>query len=124
MKTDKQLVEWFEKLYQEKAIYLWGANSETITKSLTDKLFTWFGSKTYDKAYYDNKFKEGSAKIGADCSGSFRPISGFDTTAQGYYNSCKEKGLISKIPMNKICLVFRKNLSGRITHIGLFAIKG
>lgn len=124
MKTDKQLVEWFEKLHQEKAIYLWGANSEIITKSLTDKLFTWFGSKTYDKGYYDNKFKEGFAKIGADCSGSFKPISGFDTTAQGYYNSCKEKGLISKIPMNKVCLVFRKNLSGRITHIGLYCGNG
>ena len=122
--TNKQLLEWFEYLWQNKAIYLWGANSEKITKKLTDKLFSWFGDKTYNKAYYDNKFKEGSGKIGADCSGSFYPISGFDTTAEGYYKRCAVKGGLLKLPKDKICQVFKKNLSGKITHIGLYCGNG
>lgn len=124
MATDKQLVEWFEDLYKNKAIYLWGANGEEITKKLTDKLFNWFGSKTYSQKYYDAKLIEGINKIGADCSGAFKPISGFDTTAQGYYGRCTEKGSIVKIPRDKACQVFHKNLSGRITHIGLYCGNG
>ena len=54
---DRRVVEYFENLHKKKAIYLWGANSEIITKNLTDKLFKIFGSKTYDKKYYDDKLK-------------------------------------------------------------------
>ena len=122
--TNKQLLEWFEYLYQSGAIYLWGANSEKITKKLTDKLFSWFGSKTYSKDYYDKKFEEGEGKTGADCSGSFYPISGFDATAEGYYSRCAVKGIILALPKDKICQVFRKNLSGKITHIGLYCGNG
>jgi peptidoglycan hydrolase-like protein with peptidoglycan-binding domain len=122
--TNKQLLDWFEYLYQNKAIYLWGANSEKITLSLTDRLFRWFGSRTYDKAYYDGKFKEGNGKIGADCSGAFHPISGIDTTAQGYYDKCSDKGSIIKIPKDKVCQVFRKSLTSQINHIGLYCGNG
>jgi len=122
--TNKQLLEWFEYLWQSKAIYLWGANSEKITKKLTDKLYSWFASKKYNKAYYDNKLKEGEGKIGADCSGSFYPISGFDTTADGYYHKCKEKGSIVKTPRQKVCQVFHRSLTGDITHIGLYCGNG
>jgi peptidoglycan hydrolase-like protein with peptidoglycan-binding domain len=122
--TNKQLLEWFEYLYQSKAVYLWGANGEKITKALTDKLFKWFGSKTYDKNYYDNKFKEGNGRIGADCSGAFYPISGFDTTAEGYYKKCTVKGIILNLPKDKICQVFHRNASGKITHIGLYCGNG
>ena len=118
--TDRQLLEWFEYLNNSKAIYVWGANSEKITRKLMDKLYSWFASKTYDRAYYDNKLKEGEGKIGADCSGSFYPISGFDTTASGYYGKCGVKGYIGKLPRHKVCQVFKKNLSGKITHIGLY----
>lgn len=122
--TNKQLLEWFEYLYQSKAIYLWGANSEKITKALTDRLYGVFKSATYNKTYYDNKLKEGTGKIGADCSGSFYPISGFDTTAAGYYNKCSVKGSILKIPKDTICQVFRKNAIGKVTHIGLYCGNG
>lgn len=121
---DSKVLAYFENLYKNKAVYLWGANSEIITKELTDKLYRIFGDKTYNKAYYDNKFKEGAGRVGADCSGAFRPISGFDTTAQGYYDLCKEKGSISKLPLSKVCLVFKRNLSGRMTHIGLYCGNG
>jgi hypothetical protein len=121
--TDKQLVEWFECLYQSKAIFLWGANCEIITKKLTDKLFSWLGSKSYPKEYYDGKLKEGEGKIGADCSGSFYHVSGFDTTASGYYNRCADKDLIVKIPRSKVCQVFKKS-GGKITHIGLYCGNG
>jgi hypothetical protein len=120
MITDKELVAYFERLYADKAVYLWGANAEIITKALTDKLYSWFGSATYNKAYYDGKLKEGQGRIGADCSGAFKPMSGTDLTAQAYYHQCKESGSIVKIPRDKVCLVFHKNLSGKITHIGLY----
>lgn len=121
---DSKVLEYFEKLFKNKAIYLWGANSEIISKELTDKLFRWFGDKTYNKSYYDNKLNEGKGRIGADCSGAFKPISGFDTTAQGYYDKCVKKGSIGKIPLSKVCLVFRRNLSGRINHVGLYCGNG
>lgn len=123
--TDKMLAEWFETLYKTKAIYVWGANSERITRKLMDKLFSWFTSKTYNKTYYDGKLIEGFEKIGADCSGSFYPISGFDSTAQGYYGRCKESGSIVKIPRSKVCQVFHYSIiQGKITHIGLYLGNG
>ena len=123
--TNKQLLEWFEYLWQSKAIYLWGANSEKITKKLTDKLFSWFGGKSYPKSYYDGKLAEGLGKIGADCSGSFYPISGFDTTADGYYKKCAKHGLIVKLPRDKVCQVFHYSFVQRkMTHIGLYCGDG
>lgn len=119
--TNKQLLEWFEYLWQSKAIYLWGANGEKITPKLTHKLFAWFGSKNYSLEYYSDKLKEGEGKIGADCSGSFYPISGFDATAQGYYNKCSESGSIVKIPRQKVCQVFKYSIvQKKMTHIGLY----
>lgn len=97
-KNVNEVVSYFEKLYTNKAIYLWGANGELITKELCDKLFKTYGSSTYNRQYYDNKLKEGSGCIGADCSGAMCPVSGFDTTAQGYYNKCITKGNIASIP--------------------------
>ena len=39
---DRKVVEYFENLIKNKAIYLWGANGEIITKTLTDKLYKTF----------------------------------------------------------------------------------
>lgn len=118
--TQQAFVEWFEKLYTGGAIYLWGANGETITKTLCDKLFSWYGSATYNKAYYDSKLTEGKGKIGADCSGAMYKLSGVDRTAKGYYNACVSKGLIAALPKDKVCLVFNKSL----THVGAYLGNG
>ena len=122
--TSRQLKEWFEYLWRNKAVYLWGGNGERITKQLTDRLYSIFRSASYNKKYYDNKYKEGVGRIGADCSGAFCPVSGFDATASGYYDRCRIKGAIGKIPHHKICQVFRKSLSGKIVHIGLYTGDG
>ena len=58
------------------------------------------------------KLKEGIGRIGADCSGAFKPISGYDTTAQGYYDKCKTKGKIGQLQL-KVCLVFQEFNSTR-----------
>jgi len=121
---DSKVLDYFEKLHKNKAVYLWGANSEVITKELTDRLYRSFNSKKYNKAYYEGKLKEGEGRIGADCSGAFKPVSGFDTTAQGYYNKCIEKDVIGKLPLSKVCLVFRKNAAGNVNHIGLYCGNG
>lgn len=123
-KNVKDVVSYFEKLYADKAIYLWGSNGEVITKELCDKLFKTYGSSTYNRQYYDNKLKEGSGRIGADCSGAMCPVSGFDTTAQGYYNKCISKGNITSIPKDTACLVFKGRSTSAINHIGFYLGNG
>lgn len=123
-KNVKDVVSYFEELYTNKSIYLWGANGEIITQQLCDKLFKTYGSSTYNRQYYDNKFKEGSGHIGADCSGAMCPVSGFDTTAQGYYNKCTTKGNIAFIPKDTPCLVFKGKSISAINHIGFYLGNG
>ena len=119
-----EVISYFENLYANKAVYLWGANGEIITKELCDRLYKSYGSSAYNRAYYDNKLKEGLGKIGADCSGAMYPVSGFDTTAQGYYNKCVSKGNISSIPKDTACLVFKGKSTSAINHIGFYPGNG
>ena len=123
-KKVNEVISYFENLYSTKSIYLWGANGEIITKELCDKLYKTYGTSTYNRTYYDNKLKEGQGKIGADCSGAFCSVSGFDTTAQGYYNKCSSKGDISSINKNKACLVFKGKSTSAINHIGFYLGNG
>jgi hypothetical protein len=116
MVTQQQFKDHYKSLYNSGAIYVWGANGETITKDLTDRLYKSYGSSTYNKTYYNNKFKEGKGKIGADCSGSIYPLSKKDNTARGYYNTCKTKGSINNLPANTACLIFNANF----THVGAY----
>ena len=122
-KKTKEVISYFEDLYKNGAIYLWGANGQVITKELCDKLYATYGTSTYNKTYYNNKLKEGQGKIGADCSGAMYAMSGFDTTAQGYYDKCTTKGTISGINKSKPCLVFRKSGS-KMNHIGFYCGNG
>lgn len=116
MVTQNQFKEHYRNLLNTKAVYVWGANGEIITKELVDRLFNAYGSKTYTRAYYDNKLKEGAGRIGADCSGSIYPLSKADNTAKGYYNGCKVKGKIANLPKNTACLVF----NAKFTHVGAY----
>ena len=120
MVTQQQFKDHYNKLYNNGAIYVWGANGETITKDLTDRLHKSYGSSTYNKTYYDNKYKEGKNKIGADCSGSIYPLSKADNTARGYYNLCSKKGSINDLPTNTACLLFNANF----THVGAYMGNG
>ena len=120
MVTQQQFKDHYNKLYNNGAIYVWGANGETITKDLTDRLHKSYGSSTYNKTYYDNKYKEDKNKIGADCSGSIYPLSKADNTAKGYYNLCSKKGSINDLPTNTACLLFNANF----THVGAYMGNG
>lgn len=96
-------------------IYLWGANSEVITGALFESLKKRFGTKHYQKMSIENI----EGKIGADCSGFLYPLSGHDNTAAGYYEECVERGDISKMPKDKMCLIFRRE-KGTIVHVGIY----
>lgn len=120
MVSKKEFIDYFNKLYEGKAIYLWGANAEVITKALTDRLYSIFGSSTYNKAYYDNKFKEGQGRVGADCSGCYYPLSKGDKTAKGYYDACPTKGKMSNLPKGTPCLLF----NAKFTHTGAYLGNG
>lgn len=123
MVTLKQMREHFSSLYTGNAVYVWGMNCEEITPESIDKAYKRCHSKAYDKAYFDAKLKEGLGRVGADCSGSFYPMSGYDTTAQGYYNRCLEKGKIKNIDKEIPCMVFIEQ-NDRIVHIGWYDGKG
>ena len=101
-------------------IYVWGANGEPLTKEYAETLYEAYGSNTYDIDYYNNKLKEGEGLIAADCSGFLYPLSGADNTADGYYRSCLEKGDISTLPENEVCLVFKQNSGGNMYHVGIY----
>lgn len=116
MVTQKQFKEHFRNLLEKKAVYVWGGNCEIISKQTIDILYRLYGSKTYNRAYYDAKLKEGEGRIGADCSGAFLPLSGADKTAKGYYNAAVVKGDIKGLPKGVACMVFNKNF----THVGAY----
>lgn len=122
MITQKQLKEHFLGL--KNAIYVWGANCEAITEAMIEKLYNNYRTSTYNRAYYDGKFAEGKGKIGADCSGSLYPLSGYDTTAAGYYDRCTKKWAVGSIPKDKVCLVFKVNSKGSINHVGCYTGDG
>ena len=120
--TQKQLKEHFLSL--KDALYVWGANCKVITKEYMDKLFRDCGTDKYDREYYNKALEEGEGKIGSDCSGALNPVSGYDTTAQGYYGRCTGKGKIDTIPKDKVLLVFKRNSKKKITHVGCYTGDG
>lgn len=118
MKTEKEVRAY--ALTAKDWVYVWGANAEVITPALMDRLYRDYGSASYPKSYYDNKLASGAGKKAADCSGFMLPLSGYDDTAHGYYNACLARGEIGNLPREKVCLVFKRNSSGRMYHIGIY----
>jgi hypothetical protein len=116
--TQKQFKEHFRNLLNGRAVYVWGGNGEIITKEMIDRLYRVYSSKTYNRAYYDAKLKEGEGRIGADCSGAFFPLSKGDKTAKGYYNACSTKGKIKDLPKGVACMVFNKNWTHVAAYMG------
>jgi len=121
MVTQKQAVEYYLDLYLSRAVYVWGMNAPTIISGENiSKAYRDYHSKTYDRTYYDEKLVEGRGRIGSDCSGAHHGISGYDTTAQGYYDRCTKKGKIKKMPLDKICLLFNGTTTKTINHTGVY----
>ena len=84
------------------------------------KAYAAFKSSTYGLEYYLDKLNAGKGKIGADCSGVFAPLAGSDNTAAGYYAGCIRKGKIITLPVDTLCMVFKRDRSGHIYHIGWY----
>ena len=123
-RTAKEVVQYFENLYNSGAIYVWGFNGEIINETSILSCMKKYNSVQYNYEYYMNKLAEGLGKIGADCSGSMHAMSGFDTTAQGYYNKCSAKGSINYLDKSMVCLVFKGATAASINHIGLYCGNG
>ena len=108
MVTQEQAKKYYKELYDIGSIYVWGFNSGTIiTKGSIDRAYKEYHSERYDRKYYNDKLKEGEGKNGSDCSGAHFPLSGYDTTAQGYYDKCEIKGKISTLPKNEVVILFK-----------------
>ncbi len=108
----KGFVTFLETIFRATAIYVWGANVEIGTEELLERKKKLFGKEHYT----DLTVEMIEGRLCADCSGLFAPISGYDDTAQGYYDKCVEKGRIGQIPKNKKCLLFREE-NGRKVHM-------
>lgn len=119
MKMLSEMKNHFQSLVDNRAVYVWGGNGEQITPEMIERLYRSYHSAKYTRAYYNGKLAEGRGRIGADCSGAFFPVSGYDTTAHGYYTRCKEKGMIGSLPRSTPCMVFIKQ-GGRMVHIGWY----
>ena len=116
--TQKEVISWVEELYNNSAVYVWGANGGVITKSLVDELYKLYGSETYNKHYYNSRLEVGKGKVGADSSGLLFKFTQEDRTVRDYYNACVIKGRSACVPRDKVCLVFNKNLTNLGVYLG------
>lgn len=120
MKTVKEANSWWDKLEAERALYVWGMNGDVISDFTVKQAYAAYKSSTYDWEYYNGKLSAGAGKIGADCSGAFKPLAESDNTAAGYYAGCIKKGGIATLPVDTPCMVFKRNAAGNIYHIGWY----
>ena len=120
--TQLEAYNHYKNEYDIGSIYVWGFNDGTIiSKETIDAAYRDYHSSRYDRKYYDDKLKEGEGKNGSDCSGAHYLLSGYDTTAQGYYEKCIKKGKIDSMPKNKVCLLFVwSDSSKRMVHTGAY----
>lgn len=121
MVTQKEAKAHYESVRNRHTVYVWGFNFDTIINKVSiDKAYRDYHSATYDRAYYDKKLKEGQGKPGSDCSGQHYPLSGYDTTAQGYYDKCPERGPIDTLPLHDCVLLFKGKSEKSIKHTGTY----
>lgn len=117
--TAQGVKRYCDEAFKAGYIYLWGADGEIITEDLLKRLKARYGTSNYTKI--DLAKVEG--KTGADCSGFLTRLSGKDTTAAGYYSDCPKRGIISEMPKDKVCLIFRKE-NNKIVHVGVYTGDG
>lgn len=99
-------------VYRATAVYMWGADCEIGTEELLKKKIEQFGA-----SHYRELSKSGiEGRICADCSGLFTPVSGYNMTANDYYKQCVVKGAVKDMPLNKVCMLFRKQ-GNRVVHV-------
>lgn len=121
----KDAKQYYIGVKDSNPVYVWGFDYFTlITKESIEKAYKDYHSSTYDKNYYNNKLKEGEGRPGSDCSGMHHDLSGYDTTAQGYYDKCTSKGQFSTLPIKDLCLLFRGKSSNSIKHTGIYLGNG
>lgn len=113
--------------------YVWNMNYPTIiTQDTINKAYRdWYHNTNgnvgkYNKAYYDKKLREGEGKPGSDCSGMHYGLSGYDKTAQGYYDESPDdkKGTIDTIPIYDLVILYRGQSKSKITHTGIYLGNG
>lgn len=121
MVTQLEAFKHYQEIYNEGSIYVWGFNDGTIiNKDTIYQAYRYHHTPKYNKVYYQNKLNEGKGKNGSDCSGAHYLLSGYDTTADGYYRLCKKKGKIDTLPKDKCCLLFVANSEGVMKHTGAY----
>lgn len=100
-------------------VYLWGADVQIITAKLLEDLKKHFGASHYEGIHLEDV----EGRIGADCSGFLKPLSGVDLTAEGYYKQCKVKGKATDLPADMTSLLFRQE-AVKIVHVAIYTGDG
>lgn len=117
----KKAKNYYYGVKDSNCVYVWGMDFCTIiTQETIDKAYRDNHTSKYNRKYYDDKLKEGQGRPGSDCSGMHHDLSGYDTTAQGYYNRCNKKGSFSNMPIHDLCLLFKGSSLENITHTGIY----
>lgn len=124
---------YYVKVRDDLTQYVWNMNYPTIiTQETINKAYRdWYHNTNgnvgkYNKAYYDKKLREGQGKPGSDCSGMHYGLSGYDKTAQGYYDEVddKRKGTIDTLPIHDLVILYRGQSKSKITHTGIYLGNG
>lgn len=121
MVTQIQAAEYYLSLYLADAIYVWGMNApDIITREKILETYERYHTTKYDREYYEDKLVEGYGHIGSDCSGAHHGISGYDDTAQGYYNQSIAKGNTKEMSKDKVIPLYRGKATNKIEHTGVY----
>lgn len=133
MKTIKEMNSYFEALFALNSLYIWRYNGQVVTSQNIQDIYheehKANPNSKYDSNYYTKKYLEATKdpahpRIGADCSGAFYQLSGYDNSAKGYYAEAIEKGDMSTFNPNVACQIFRGTSPEQIHHIGWYLGNG
>lgn len=114
--------------------YVWGATGQLCTKTYLDTLWNRFHLSESNvnpwndgndgKTYYSRCSKWIGKQV-FDCGGLLDHKFGINTTAQGYYTKCSQRGTIATIQKTAGVLVFMYSGSnGFMTHVGIYVGDG
>lgn len=125
-KKASELTAFAEQAYKEKWGYVWGGSGEIYTRTVAEKLYKTYGSKTgqYNETYYLTTQMSlwGGRKV-CDCSGLLRAF-GASGTADSMYTKSTTKGKLATCDLLSGTLIFCQGSDSLMNHVGVLVEGG